>query len=375
MQRIFSLFILVFFNILIIFLFLEGGVRVWLYSSQESFDTFMSGISDSKGSEDKRKITASNVTLGALIKKSTHAGRVYEFMPDIEATYLGEHFETNSFGMRDDREFLLKKPPEVRRVVGIGDSVMFGWGVSQEDSYLKVVEKTLQSESLDTHFETLNFAVPGYNTAMEVATYEDVARRFSPDVLVLHFVDNDLAIPLFMSEPLNLFTLDKSYAFEKIMDLFQAMSRTEASTKGDFVGVEFKGKDATEKKQVIAKYQYMLGHEGFKQAMAKLSRLVCEDQVPVVILTGRLKGDFVPLVMNAAKTHGFHVLEAYPVVNAYVEDNQIENTPTARKKLLWLNDHDPHPNVLGHQLYADTLLPFLRDLFRDTEGKYLPVCK
>jgi lysophospholipase L1-like esterase len=373
MRRFFSLFFLVLFNIFIVFLFLEVGVRVWLYSSQESFDTFMSSISDGKGSTHKRKITAGNVTLGRLIRKSAHSGRVYEFMPDIEATYLGEDFETNSFGMRD-REIPMEKPPGVRRVVGIGDSVMFGWGVSQDDSYLRVVEKTLQADSQEVHFETLNFAVPGYNTAMEVATYEDLGRRFSPDVVVLHFVDNDLGIPLFMSEPLNLYTFGKSYAFQKINDLFKAVSKSGASTRADFVGVEFEGKDATERKQVIAKYQYMLGHEGFNRAMAELSRLVCEDEVPVVILTGRLKGDFEPLVMNAAKTYGFHVLEAYPVVNAYVENNQIENTPEARKKLLWLNDHDPHPNVLGHQLYADTLVPFLKNLFRDQEGQYLPIC-
>jgi hypothetical protein len=103
----------------------------------------------------------------------------------------------------------------------------------------------------------------------------------------------------------------------------------------------------------------MLGSEGFNLAMERLSKLLKEDNIPLVILAGRLKGEMRDLVMNAANKYGFHVVEAYEVVNDYVKKNNIENTPEARKKLLWFNNNDPHPNELGHKLYAKTLKEFL----------------
>ena len=41
----------------------------------------------------------------------------------------------NSLGMRD-REGCPQKGPETFRVVGLGDSLMFGWGVRQEETFL-----------------------------------------------------------------------------------------------------------------------------------------------------------------------------------------------------------------------------------------------
>jgi lysophospholipase L1-like esterase len=373
MTRLFSYLILVFFNLLFIFLLLEAGVRVWLYSTEESFETFSRQVAGTTASPGrKRKIESDSITLGNLIQKSAHPGRVYEFMPDIEATYLGKHFETNSFGMRE-RETDLKKPEGTFRIAGIGDSVMFGWGVDVQDSYLRVLEQTLNRASDTYLFETLNFAVPGYNTAMEVATYEERVRSFSPDLLLLHFVDNDLGIPLFMTAPSDYLSLNKSFLIEKVQELLSYF-RNAPETSESFIGVEFRGQDETDKKKVLKKYQYMLGHQGFNLAMERLSRMVCEDRIPVVILAGRLRGEMKDLVMSAAGKYGFHVVEAYPVVNEYVEKNNIENTPEARKKLLWLNEHDSHPNELGHRLYAETLLSYLQKILSDHEEKYVPIC-
>jgi len=359
MKKTISLFTIILFNLLAVFLLLELGLRTLAYFSSESFETFQSSITDRTETNEKKIITG-EVTLGRLIQKSSHPGRVYEFIPNIEAHYIGKHFETNRFGMRE-RDFSLEKKSGVKRIAGIGDSVQFGWGVLAEDSYLRVVEKKLMDETGEL-FETLNFSVPGYNTAMEVDTYEDRVRHFKPDILVLHFLENDFGIPFFMSLPPDILSLKKSVLIEKVKELLLAFSPKTSSNDSDMVGVEFNGVDTKDKDRVIKQYQYMLGHKGFATAMKKLAKMTCEDRVPVVVLVGRLQGDFKKLVSEQTRKWGFHLVEAYPAVNKYVEENQIENTSQARKKLLWLNENDSHPNELGHTLYADALMPKLREI-------------
>lgn len=373
MKRLFSFFFLVIFNLLFVFILLEVGVRFWVYAGQESFETFSNKISSQNAKKtEKRKIEKDNVALGDLIQKSAHAGRVYEFMPEIEAKYLGKMFQTNSFGMREDK-VSLDKDDAVYRIAGIGDSVMFGWGVEQSDTYLKVLQRNLNAKDHTKSYETLNFGIPGYNTAMEVDTYEHVVRKFNPDLLIMHFVDNDLSIPFFMTRPDDLFSLESSFLFKKLWDFYETFKKEEKSAQS-FVGVEFKGEDAVDKKKVLSQYQYMLGKEGFNKAMKKLSSMLCEDKIPMVILVGRLQGDMGRMLKTAAEKYGFHLVEVYEIVNRYVKDHNIEDTPAARKKLLWIHKDDPHPNELGHRLYAEALSEKLENILSESGDSNLPFC-
>jgi hypothetical protein len=67
------------------------------------------------------------------------------------------------------------------RIVGIGDSVLFGSGVAHGDTFLAVLENLLAAALPGRRVSTVNTGVPGYNTTMEVATLEqkclDLARR------------------------------------------------------------------------------------------------------------------------------------------------------------------------------------------------------
>ncbi|HMO18241.1 MAG TPA: SGNH/GDSL hydrolase family protein [Oligoflexia bacterium] len=354
--------LLVAFNLGIIFLVLEGGYRIWLKINADSASIW--SLRDSKENSEKIYVEPP-VTLGRLIQKSSFHGRVYELMANIEAIYLGHPLRTNSFGMRG-AEVGLDKPENVFRIAGIGDSVMFGWGVAEEDSYLKLLELDFESEKGKGHelriaqdkLETLNFAVPGYNTSMEVATYESLGRRFSPDILVLHFVENDFGVPQFMSIPEDYSSLKKSFVKKEIKRIFRSYfpsSSGKVEAKSDLVGVEFRGTDTVSKKKVINQYQYMLGHQGFKKALGRLHELVCEDKVPVILLTGKLKDSYKRLILEETRKYNFHVAEVYTKVNDYIRENNIEDTPKSRRQLLWVSENDSHPNALGHRLYAKAL--------------------
>ena len=78
------------------------------------------------------------------------------------------------------------KPPGVRRLLCVGDSVTFGWGVPVSDSFCSRL-----AALLGPPWETINLGVPGYNTGQEVRRLERVGLAFEPDAVVVQFDGND----------------------------------------------------------------------------------------------------------------------------------------------------------------------------------------
>ena len=95
----------------------------------------------------------------------------FEHRRSAEARLMGVDVHINRFGMRDKERDLLK-PTGVRRIAVLGDSITFGWGVPQEETYPALLEKRLNEQSPAGEkgsFEVLNFGVGNYNTIDEFA--------------------------------------------------------------------------------------------------------------------------------------------------------------------------------------------------------------
>ncbi len=70
---------------------------------------------------------------------------------------------TNSQGFRN-AEFSAKPAPGTFRIVCLGDSITFGWGMDEKYSYPRVLERYLNSRpGAKTRVEVINAGVPGYD--------------------------------------------------------------------------------------------------------------------------------------------------------------------------------------------------------------------
>ena len=92
----------------------------------------------------------------------------------------------NSLGFRDP-ERSLDPPPGVRRVLLLGDSVSWGWGVDDGERFSDLIEA-----ELGPGVEVINLAVPGYGTDHHLWTLEHNGFAFQPDLVLLGMVLNDL---------------------------------------------------------------------------------------------------------------------------------------------------------------------------------------
>ncbi len=79
----------------------------------------------------------------------------------------------------------------VTRIMFLGDSVVFGFGVDESDIVTSKVEQLMNSQGKNV--EVINTGVPSYNTEQEVAYFETQGFRYSPDWVILGFYWNDVS--------------------------------------------------------------------------------------------------------------------------------------------------------------------------------------
>jgi lysophospholipase L1-like esterase len=103
-------------------------------------------------------------------------------------------YTINAAGFRD-RLYPQQKPPGTFRVVVMGDSIVFGYGVSLEDSFAKRLERALAARAGARPIEVLSLGVNGYNPYTEAALLADVGVRYQPDLVLVAFCINDLNDP------------------------------------------------------------------------------------------------------------------------------------------------------------------------------------
>jgi lysophospholipase L1-like esterase len=112
--------------------------------------------------------------------------------PNRSAVLMGVPVSINSHGLRD-HEYSEQKPPDVYRILMLGDSTTLGWGVPLDQTVAKILERNLNRAGLPgrSRVEVLNAGVGNYGTVQEVEHYRTLDRVFHPDLVILEYFIND----------------------------------------------------------------------------------------------------------------------------------------------------------------------------------------
>lgn len=328
----------------------ELGLRAWAWSRGLGRSDVGALL---KKSQETNEIGGGSTGVFGLVEPSRWPEVVYQVKPGLIGLFHGKPLRTNALGLRS-HETTRDKPPGVFRIVGIGDSHMFGWGVANDETYLDLLEHRLnQAAAGGRRFEVLNFATPGYNTVMEVGTFEHRALDFAPDLVILHFVGNDFEAPHFLEPPRGWWP---SHWY--LADMLRRVASHEVDEEGMPLGE--KPMTRRERRRASqAQYANLAGKQHFKEAMARLATLTRERHIPVVFLIlGTNNGDR-RFATQTARQNGFRVLNAQGAFAERLQATGKEVTPenwTAAFRI----PADGHPTALGHQAYADALFAELQ---------------
>ncbi len=119
-------------------------------------------------------------------------GRV--LLPELSDRKLGEiQVSTNAFGMRE-RAYALPRPDDVVRVVILGDSMVFGYGVADDERLGAFLETWLaeRTPGFEGRVECLHLGIPSWNIQAETAYLRRQLSDLEPDLVIHIVVPNDV---------------------------------------------------------------------------------------------------------------------------------------------------------------------------------------
>lgn len=279
----------------------------------------------------------------------------WRLRPDRTVTsrfFIGRTYRTNSLGFNGP-EVTPKK--NRTRIITMGNSCTFGWGVAIENSYPRRLEDLLGSG-----FQVINAGVPGYTSLQGKRLYRSDLRQLRPDIVTVLFAFNDHWAaageipdkqqelpPQWLLDIQN--TLGRLHTYRVLRKLI--LSSVEPSM------------DSLYNRQAPV---YRVDPDDFRANLTELCRMIEADRARPVLLTSPIP-DLATYYPPGHKSglHAYHerynkiVREVAAAENAGLVDLAIEFD-----RYDGLFDDplvDPiHFNARGHRLAANTIAEYLR---------------
>jgi lysophospholipase L1-like esterase len=117
-----------------------------------------------------------------------------ENIPGGRANFIGVPVTINSLGLRGV-EIVTPKPPGRVRLLAVGDSITFGYGVRNEDTYANVLETLLnQNKKSESQYEVLNGGTLGGSLEDYLHFLQQKSATLQPDVILIGLCLNDILV-------------------------------------------------------------------------------------------------------------------------------------------------------------------------------------
>lgn len=256
--------------------------------------------------------------------------------PGSEEELMNVKVSINSDGLRD-KEYSTEKG-DAYRMIFLGDSLTFGWGVEVEDTFQYILEEELSKTSPT---EIINFGIGNYNTEQEVNLFFEKGVKYDPDKVVLFYFINDAEIT---PEKSGLWFLGYSHLISFYWSRINSLINNIVAAKSF--------------KEYYSNL-YEEGQEGWansKNALIELRDYCRENGIALQVV----------LLPELHDTDNTIFTQVYDKVSGFLEENGIDYMSLAKLFKgqgnpieLWVNYDDAHPNDVAHRKIAEALVEFI----------------
>ncbi len=105
--------------------------------------------------------------------------------------YENIEYKTNSYGIREE-EISIDKAKNEYRILALGDSFIWGDGLTYDQLVTSKIEKLLNQRDKSKVYQVINTGIGGFNTKNEYDQLVRLTPIYKPDMAILFFFTNDL---------------------------------------------------------------------------------------------------------------------------------------------------------------------------------------
>jgi lysophospholipase L1-like esterase len=239
------------------------------------------------------------------------------------------------------------KPAEAFRIMFLGCSTTFGWGVDDEQTYPALVERALHERGHD-RVEVINAGQPGHTSFQGKWLYQTVASAYRPDLVFFGYVVQDArkaaysdASQALLQQDARLLKQSLLYRSRLYLGLRTLINRYRIQAKEREDG----GDDGV----------YRVSREDFVDNIRAFQDLTARDGAELLLFDFPLErsgytSEHRRLVRIAADELGLRHL-----------DIQADMEQASRSETLYFPKDPGHANAAGHARIADHAVRFLQD--------------
>ncbi len=268
----------------------------------------------------------------------------------MDEIFQGVSVQTNSRGLRGP-EFPFQKPEGLKRLLILGDSIVFGWGVEYENTFPALIQRNFDLS--DIHTEVIPAGVCSWNTRTEYEYFKREAIKFSPDILMLVIVGND-------TDPKDNSNIE--IGKEELLDLVYRPNTEQDILRRIWFGL-------VELSYVFRHFQFavkMLTEKDYEKITGRDDLTWLDTQLALdgmISLCEEEGVSFIPVLYGGSESYMTH-----PILSMYAEyfdENSIDYF-TVPEKLFSSSRYqnsaiDNHPNPEGHRIIAGHLFRILTE--------------
>jgi lysophospholipase L1-like esterase len=267
--------------------------------------------------------------------KSADPSLDFEHLKSKSAMLQNVEIRLNEWGLRGD-----PVPPassDKRRILFLGASTTLGWGVPEEDTVERRLERMLAAAGHPA--DVLNAGVGNYNAERYVSRFLKQLTGLNPtDIVVQYFMRDAEDLPPGGG---NIFLRNSELA----VTLWIAYHRLF---------------DRTGEANLVERYRkvYDPGQPGFIVMQRELKKLAEYAQQRGIRLYFMMTPDVHDLI-DYKFTFVHDIMRKYAERNGYAYVDLLPVMAGLRPEETWAMPGDPHPNAFAHKLMADAIFPLI----------------